>query len=147
MEQEQPKYRFFEKHLIKTKESKTVEGFAFDQNDFENLIDDFTPYKDIPMLLGVRHVDLDRFCQVIYGLDYKATYDRLLCMAQRYQRAAIVMLAKSGNQTALKMSASITGVGDSQVDNTNITFISDVPIGALSDEDRVKEQEESDDED
>ena len=45
-----------------------VQGFDFTRSDFEDLIDNFTPIDDIPVLLSVSKDDLDRFCFEVYNL-------------------------------------------------------------------------------
>lgn len=78
-----------------------VEGFWFDQNQFENLIDAWADQDDILTILGVSRQELDIFCKALYGLSFDATYRQLLAISRTLMRKAIGGLAKSGNATAL----------------------------------------------
>lgn len=146
MEQEKkPQYKFFERHLIRRQEDVGVEGFAFTKSDFEDLIDSFTPKQDIPTILGVGVADLDRFCNVIYGMKYNETYQALLMQANYCWRSAIKVLARSGNAQAMKQMAEITGIGkEDATERVQINFMSDVPTNMPSDEELLKEQEDDD---
>lgn len=88
------------------RENKSLEGFNFDMDMFENLIDNFTPKEDIPLILGVTKDDLDYFCKKLYNdCNYSETYDILLRRALYYDRLAFNNLAKSGNNAAINVVA------------------------------------------
>jgi hypothetical protein len=87
------------------RENKTVEGFNFDMDMFENMIDNFTPMEDIPLLLNVNSFELDKFCQICYNCLYKDAYDILSRRALYYDRMAFNNLAKSGNNSAINVVA------------------------------------------
>jgi hypothetical protein len=78
-----------------------LKGFDFDVDTFENLVDSFVEKETIPVILGCRHADLDRFCRAVYGVDYNTAYPRLLGIADMWMRKAVTNLATSGNATAL----------------------------------------------
>ena len=108
---------------------QTVKGFNFTRNDFEDLIDNFTPFDDIPILLGVCHRDLDKFCMQIYRSNFKTTYDNLLKRAQLYYRKSMMMLSKMGNPSAIKLSAEYyVGLGKVADNDNRITFVTNMPI-------------------
>lgn len=87
------------------RENKSVPGFNFDMDMFENLIDNFTPMDDIPLILNVNPVDLDKFCQICYNCLFKDTYNILSKRALYYDRLAFNNLAKSGNNSAINVVA------------------------------------------
>lgn len=87
------------------RENQSVDGFSFDQDTFENLIDYYTPLNDIPVILNVEHVDLDNFCKQLYGFDFKTTYDILSKRSQFYTRKAFTTLAYGGNAAAIKVAS------------------------------------------
>ena len=80
-----------------------LRGFDFDVDTFENLVDSFVEKETIPVILGCRHADLDRFCRAVYGVDYNTAYPRLLGIADMWMRKAVTNLATSGNATALNI--------------------------------------------
>ena len=82
-----------------------LRGFDFDVDTFENLIDSFVEKETIPVILGCRHADLDRFCRAVYGVDYNTAYPRLLGIADMWMRKAVTNLATSGNATALNIAS------------------------------------------
>jgi hypothetical protein len=84
------------------RECKTVEGFPFDSFTFEDLIDNFTPEEDIPLVLRVDKTDLDYWCMKVYNVPYHEAYVFLSKMGLFYCRKAFTQLAKSGNNTAIK---------------------------------------------
>ena len=82
-----------------------LKGFDFDVDTFENLVDSFVEKETIPVILGCRHADLDRFCRAVYGVDYNTAYPRLLGIADMWMRKAVTNLATSGNATALNIAS------------------------------------------
>lgn len=84
------------------RENKTVEGFPFDSFTFEDLIDNFTPEEDIPLVLRCDKSDLDYWCMKVYNVPYHEAYVFLSKMGLFYCRKAFTQLAKSGNNTAIK---------------------------------------------
>ena len=87
------------------RENQSLEGFDFDMDMFENLIDNFTPMEDIPLLLNVGKADLDYFCMRLYNCNFSETYDILSRRALYYDRLAFNNLAKSGNNAAINVVA------------------------------------------
>ena len=82
------------------RENKHPEGFDFDMDTFEDLIDAFIPKKKIPLLLRCSWSTLDKFCYECYKMDFNAAYEFLSGMADFYMRRAFKNLAASGNATA-----------------------------------------------
>lgn len=76
------------------------DGFDFDMETLEDLIDSFIDKKKIPMLLRCEWGTLDEFCKICYGMDFNSTYAYLSGMADFYMRRAFKNLAASGNATA-----------------------------------------------
>lgn len=87
------------------RDNQSLEGFDFDMDMFENLIDNFTPMEDIPLLLNVSKANLDYFCMRLYGCNFSETYDILSRRALYYDRLAFNNLAKSGNTAAINVVA------------------------------------------
>lgn len=107
---------------------ETAPGFNFTRDDFENLIDDFTPVNDIPVLLGVKDYELDKFCNYIYNMDFKPTYEVLLKRAQLYYRKAMMSLSKSGNPSAIKIASEFyVGLGKNIDDDSRFTIVNVMP--------------------
>lgn len=79
----------------------TVDGFWFDQDQFENLIDMWAPQEDIIAILDTSREDLDIFCKALYGQNFDHVYRKLLAISRTLMRNAISGLAKQGNSTAL----------------------------------------------
>ena len=92
-------------HDFLNRENQVIDGFSFDQDTFENLIDYYTPLNDIPLILNVTGVQLDTFCKTIYGFDFKTTYDYLSRRSQFYTRKAFTQLAYGGNAAAIKVAS------------------------------------------
>ncbi len=78
-----------------------VDGFDFDVNTFENLIDYFVPKENIHVILRCTDADLDRFCKEVYRMNFAQTYQVLSGITDAYMRGAMKNLAISGNATAL----------------------------------------------
>lgn len=122
--------------------NQTAPGFNFTRNDFEDLIDNFTPFDDIPLLLGVKHVELDSFCSYIYNMNFKDTYDNLLRRSNLYFRKSMMNLSKSGNPTAIKVAAEYyVGLGAVDKQENKITFIGVMPESE-SDLDKLKREQD-----
>lgn len=84
------------------RENVRIEGFSFDSYTFEDLIDNFTPEEDIPLVLRCDKSDLDYWCMKVYNVPYHEAYVFLSKMGLFYCRKAFTQLAKSGNNTAIK---------------------------------------------
>lgn len=113
----------------KDRKNHTVEGFNFDQDMFENLIEYYTPKKDMADLLGVSEQKLDLFCMTIYGWNFSITYDKLSKRSQFLTRMALQNLGNSGNPAAIKV-ASETFWGlktDAQSADLKIQVVANIP--------------------
>ena len=122
---------------------QTAPGFNFTRNDFEDLVDYFTPFEDIPILLGVKHAELDEFCKYIYNMNYKDTYDNLIRRSEFYFRRSMMSLSKSGNPTAIKVAAEFyVGLGAVDKQEQKITIINSMP-DAESDEDKLRRSQQN----
>lgn len=80
-----------------------VKGFWFDVNTFENLIDCYTPYDTIPLILRCSISDLSRFCTYVYGMDYPMTFKVLTGITDSFMRKTFKGLSQAGNPTAIKL--------------------------------------------
>ena len=105
-----------------------LRGFDFDVDTFENLIDAFVEKETVPVILGCRHADLDRFCRAVYGVDYNTAYPRLLGIADMWMRKAVTNLATSGNATALGIASKhfMKLEEDKEKANINIVVVNDL---------------------
>ena len=123
----EPVYNYAD--LVKRNRSNAkVPGFDFDVDTFENLIDSFVPQDRIPSILRCSLVDLDIFCNKVYGMTFKETYTHLSGISDMWMRRAITNLSHSGNATALNIAAKhFMGLSDdNQNANINITFVNDL---------------------
>ena len=120
---------------------QTAPGFSFNRNDFEDLIDNFTPFDDIPILLGVSHAQLDVFCDYIYNMKFKDTYDTLLRRSHLYYRKAMMSLSKTGNPSAIKVATEFyVGLGSLDKQDSHVTIINQMPQ-VESDAERLAKQQ------
>ena len=104
------------------RENVQVKGFDFDVDMFENLIDNFVPEENIPVILRCTKADLDRFCNVVYHMNYAETYKVLSGVTDMFMRKAIKGLAQEGNQTALKLASEHFMKLKEEEDNNNINI-------------------------
>ena len=123
----QPVYSYKEL-LSRRRQNCTIEGFDFDVDTFENLIDCFTPMKNIPVILGVSASDMDRFCNIVYGMDFAETYRTLFSISDMFMRKVIQNLSSSGNPTALNLAAKhmLQWEKDNQNQNISIKIVNDL---------------------
>lgn len=84
-----------------TRANMRVEGFYFDKDTFENLVDSWADIDDIPIALDTPEPQLDIFCQVLYGKNYRDTFVMLRTISKIVARKTIDRLAKAGNATAV----------------------------------------------
>ena len=118
--------------------NQTVEGCNFTRDDFEDLIDNFSAPEEIAILLQATPVELDKFCNEVYNMDFKTTYQVLFQRANLYYKKAMMNLSKSGNPTAIKVTAEYyvkLGAVDKQ--DNHITIINSMPE-AESDVDKLR---------
>ena len=87
------------------RQNQSLPGYSFDMEMFENLIDNFTPKDDIPLILEVSKGNLDKFCMKLYNCPFADCYDILSKRALYYDRMAFNNLAKSGNSAAINVVA------------------------------------------
>ena len=87
-----------------TRQNMRVEGFYFDKDTFENLIDSWADINDIPIALDTPVEQLDIFCKVLYDKNYQDTYMMLRTISKIVARKCIDRLAKCGNATAVAIS-------------------------------------------
>ena len=117
----------YEKFLKADRQNFKPEGFTFDVNQFENLIDMWTPFDKIPIILKVNCDVLDKFCITVYNMNYKETYARLSGISEAIMRKAFSNLAKGGNATALSiMAKNIMKLDNDQTQNINLTIVNDL---------------------
>jgi hypothetical protein len=111
------------------RENWQPEGFDFDVNMFENLIDCWTPMEDFPIILQCDNATLDNFCLVVYGKRFKDTYNFLLRVTNAMQRKAFKMMSNQGNAFSQSLvSKHFMGLKDEQDSNQNvrITIVNDL---------------------
>lgn len=118
------------------RENYKVKGFWFDVNTFENLIDCFTPKQTIPIILRCKHADLDRFCQVVYGMKFSEAYTFLSGLTDMFMRKAIKGHSNNGNPTAMKIAAEhfMDLKEQQEKDGINITIYNDLTSDEEGDE-------------
>jgi hypothetical protein len=87
-----------------SRQNMRVEGFYFDKDTFENLVDSWADVDDIPIALDTPVEQLDIFCKVLYGKTYRQTYSMLRTISKIVARKCIDRLAKCGNATAVAIS-------------------------------------------
>ena len=87
--------------FLKRKNIK-LDDYDFDLNTFEDLIDNFTPIDDIPVILNCTVAELDRFCKTCYnGMSFREVYDYLFKRANYYNSKAFNKLSKAGNASCV----------------------------------------------
>jgi hypothetical protein len=112
----------------------SVPGFNFTQSDFEDLIDNFSSFNDILIILNQTISNMDKFCLKIYRMPYKETYTYLAKKSSSTWKKAFSKLAKDGNQTALKIVADkfLQSDEQSKKNDLKIVICSDLPIDDVS---------------
>lgn len=109
------------------RENIKPDGFSFDVNAFENLIDCWTPFETIPVLLQTTHADLDRFCKIVYALDYRTAYNVLSGITDAFMRKTFKQLAAVGNNTAMNIvSEHFMGLKSDNKVNASVTIVNDL---------------------
>lgn len=110
------------------RKNTSIPGFDFDVDTFENLIDNFVPIQNIPLILGVHSGQLDKFCQRAYGMNFEETYNKLSGITDYWSRKVVKNLSASGNATALNiMSKHFMGLSDDNKNQgVNIVIVSDL---------------------
>ena len=123
-----PNVPIYDDLLDPKRKNAKIPGFHYDTDTFENLIDCFTPMKNIPVILNTRFSDLDMFCQIAYGMNFQDTYIRLSGITDAWSRKVIKNLSSSGNSTALNiMSKHFMGLSDDNKNQgVNITIVNDM---------------------
>lgn len=91
----------YENFVRGNRANHVVEGFWFDQDQFENLIDDWADFEDILIIFQVSEPELDIFCDAIYHQPAREVFARLRAISRTIARKTINQLAKSGNATAV----------------------------------------------
>lgn len=117
------------KDLIKSgRPNKIVKGFNFDVDTFENLCDAWTPKKMFPVILNCSISELNKFCNIVYNMDFDHAYDTLIGITDLWSRRAFKNLAFNGNPTALKVVAEnfmkLSPTSDNS--DTHITIVNDL---------------------
>lgn len=109
------------------RKNKKPEGFDFDMDTFENLIDFFTPIENIPVILRCNIQTLDNFCQICYGMPFKDTYQHLSGISDALMRSTFKKLAGMGNTSAIKIvSEHFMNLKDNKTSDVNITIVNDL---------------------
>lgn len=112
-----------------TRENFKPDGFNFDVNMFENLIDCWTPKKDFPIILRSPISKIDEFCKIVYNMNFDETYNFLSGITDAFMRKTFKNLASQGNSFSQSLvSKHFMGLRD-DVDkdsNVNITIVNDL---------------------
>lgn len=109
------------------RENKKPDGFNFDMDTFENLIDFFTPMENIPVILRCSWTELDDFCKICYRMNFKDTYNYLSGISDALMRGTFKKLAGMGNTSAIKIvSEHFMNLKENKSSNVNITFVNDL---------------------
>lgn len=118
----------YDEYRLNAVENRHPDGFWFDMNQFENLIDAWTPKEDILTILQTSPNELDNFCKICYGENFDRVYEILHAISTMGFRKSVTFLAKSGNSSALILAAkNFAGMqDDNQSSNVNITFKNDL---------------------
>lgn len=86
-------------------------GFNFDADLFENLIDSYATPEEIMDILSFRckhkvnEAELDKFCKILYGYNFRETYKTLIGITNVHMKKVFKNLAASGNATAISVNA------------------------------------------
>lgn len=129
-----PEVPLYSNMLSARRQNKQVEGFDFDVDTFENLIDCYTPYENIPLLLSgtsskiYNETDIDKFCKLVYNMDFKTTYKLLIGITDMQMRKVFKNLAACGNATAIAINAKhfMKLEDDKKNDAINIRIVNDL---------------------
>lgn len=127
----------FKEALKGNRKNFQPEGFDFDVNTFEDLIETWTPIDVIPQILHCDWGCLEAFCRKVYNMNYKETYNILAGMSDALMRRAMKGLAQSGNQTALNIVAKhFMKLDEDKTQNVNITILNDLKTEEEKEDDR-----------
>lgn len=129
-----PEVPLYSNMLSANRKNIHVDGFDFDVDTFENLIDNYTPMENIITILSgicrkkITQANLDDFCYLVYGMDFKETYKFLSGITDMYMRKVFKNLAASGNTTAMSINAKyfMKLEDDSKNDTINIRIVNDL---------------------
>lgn len=129
-----PEVPLYSNMLSANRKNIRIEGYDFDVDTFENLIDNYTPMDNIVVILsGITRkqltiADMDRFCNIVYGMDFKEAYKFLTGITDMYMRKVFKNLAASGNTTAMSINAKyfMKLEDDSKNDAINIRILNDL---------------------
>ena len=129
-----PEVPLYSNMLSANRKNAQIKGFDFDVDTFENLIDNFVPINNIPIILSgisrkkINEDDLDRFCNIAYGMKFKEAYQFLSGITDMYMRRVFKNLAASGNATAIAINAKhfMKLEDDQKNDAINIRIVNDL---------------------
>lgn len=117
----------YQEFMKGNRENWKPEGFDFDVDQFENLIDWWTPFDTIPIILNCDMKTLDDFCYKVYNMSYKKTYGYLLSLTNAFMSRTFKCLASTGNNTAMSIvTKNLMKLDEDKSQNVNITFLNDL---------------------
>ena len=119
----------YDDYRLGRRENIKPDGFDFDMDTFENLIDAFTSQADILIILHTTKEQMDKFCRECYdGADFNTVYRQLLAISGVFRRKYIDTHAKNGHSFALGLEAKYwRGMNDEpQEQSLNITIKNDL---------------------
>lgn len=110
------------------------DGFNYDADTFENLIDNYATPEEIMCILSIRaghnvnEAELNQFCKLLYGYDFRETYKILIGITNIHMKKVFKNLAAAGNATAIAISAKhFVKLEDDNKDNAiNIRIVNDL---------------------
>ena len=105
------------------------EGFDFDVNMFENLIDCWTSEQDMLTILRCDIPTLDAFCEEVYHMNFRETYRLLSGITDAFMRKTFKNHANAGHAFSQSIVAKhFMGLRDDSTgnDNINITIVNDL---------------------
>lgn len=119
----------YDAYRLGRRENLQPEGFDFDMDTFEDLVDAFTTEADILVILNQTREQMNRFCRICYnGADFATVYRQLLAISGVFRRKYIDAHAKNGHSFAMGLEAKYwLGMNDEpQEQNLNITIKNDL---------------------
>lgn len=132
-EQDTPVYSYSD--LLKANRRNFIpDGFDYDADTFENLIDSYATQDEIKMVLSMKsghkvdEPELDKFCRLLYGFDFRETYRILSGISNIHMKKIIKNLGASGNATALSLTSRylMKMEEDDKKDAINIRILNDL---------------------
>ncbi|WP_281512171.1 hypothetical protein [Mammaliicoccus vitulinus] len=117
----------YSEFLKNDRQIDNIDSFKFTIEEFENLIDLWTPFDEIPVLLRTTLQTLDDFCKQVYNMPFKDTYLYLTGITNLFMRKCHKSLAQKGHIGGLQRTDIYMGLNNTPESNVNITIVNDLP--------------------